>query len=137
MTANNRAKAPNMEAVSQFWAEAAEQIEHDFGAGLFGEQSEVGLFPPVFQYSDNRAEATKMAQEVLKGTRTTFVSALADYDGPDIARPADGDMSIVCDGEGMPVALISDTNVKIEPDPKNPGSKFVVETFDVMFPVQR
>ena len=137
MNANERAKAPDMEAVAEFWAEAVSQMEHEVGAGLFGEQAEVGLFPPAFQYSDNRAEATQMAREVLDGERTTFVSALADYDGPDIARPADGDMSIICNGDGMPVALISDTNVKIEADPKSPGSKFVVETFEVIFPVQK
>lgn len=130
---SERAKAPNMEAVSQFWSQAAEEIDQHTGSALFGEQTEAGLFPPVFQYSDNRAEATRMAQEVLEGKRTTFTTPLADFEGPDIAPPADGDMSIICDGEGMPVALISDVDVQIEKDPKDPATKLVVETFEVLF----
>lgn len=74
-----------------------------------------------------------MAKEVLEGKRTTFTTPLADFEGPGIAAPADGDMSIICDGEGLPVALITDTDVQIEKDPKDPATKLVVETFEVLF----
>lgn len=119
-----------------FWAEAADQIEAHSDSALFGEQTEVGLTPPAFQFSDNREEATRMAQEVLSGARTSFTTPLKDFTDQGLALPADGDMSIICDGNGQPIALISDTDVKTEWPKSNPHAKVVVETFEVIFPTR-
>ena len=128
-----QATAPDLQAVNEFWAEAADQIEAHSDSAIFGEQTEAGLFPPAFQFSDNRAEATRIAQEVVNGTRTSFSTPLHDFTDQGLALPALGDMSIVCDGNGKPVALISDTDVQTEVKGTNPGHKVVVETFTVLF----
>lgn len=134
MTNNSKTREPDMADVAQFWSEAAEEIDDHWGSALFGEQTEVGLFPPVFQFSDNRKDATRMAEEVLEGKRNTMVTPLADFAKAGVGRPALGDMSIVCDGNGKPVALISDTHIAITDAQTGPHAKNVVETFDVIFP---
>lgn len=133
MHSTNQAISPDLQAVNEFWAEASDQIEAHSDSALFGEQTEVGLFPPAFQFSDDRAEATRMAEEVLKGTRASFSTPLHDFTDQGLALPALGDMSIVCDGDGKPVALISDTDVQTEVKGSNPNHKVVVETFTVLF----
>lgn len=133
MNKSHEASPPNLQAVNEFWAQAADQIEAHSDSALFGEQTEAGLMPPAFQFSDNFAEAQKMAQEVLAGTRTTFSTPLRDFTDQGLAIPAEGDMSIVCDGNGMPVALISDTKVQTEWPDADPSDKVVVETFEVIF----
>lgn len=123
----------NLAAVSQFWSEAFDLVNWHSDSALFGEQSETGLFPPPFQYSENRAEATQIAQDVLHGKRTQWTTPRNDF-GHGVGLPADGDLSIICDGEGMPVALISDTAVQTKPSSQNPSEEVVVETFEVLFP---
>ena len=127
------ARPINLAAVSAFWGEAFDLVNWHSDSALFGEQSETGLFPPPFQYSDNRAEATQVAQEVLAGRRTQWMTPRQDF-GEGTGLPSDGDLSIICDGEGMPVALIADTSVRIESSKQNPSQKVVVETFEVLFP---
>ena len=133
MHESKEAMAPNMRAVGEFWAQAADEIETHSDSALFGEQTEAGLMPPAFQFSDDREEATRMAREVLEGTRTKMSTPLKDFTDQGLALPADGDMAIVCDGEGMPVALISDTSVKTEWPEGDPEAKEVVEKFMVLF----
>lgn len=125
--------APNLPEVNEFWAEAVEQIEVHSDSALFGEQTETGLFPPTFQFSDNRQEATRVAHEVLTGKKTSFSTPLADFEDAGVALPADGDMSIICDGDGHPVALISDTHVTTQWIQGHAQRKVVVETFEVIF----
>ncbi len=133
MQNTNESLPPNLAAVNEFWAEAANQIEAHSDSAIFGEQTEAGLFPPAFQFSDNRAEATRMAQEVLNGTRNKLKTPLHDFTDQGLAIPALGDMAIVCDGNGDPVALISDTDVQTEVKGSDPHHKIVVETFMVLF----
>ncbi len=133
MQKTNDALPPNLPAVNEFWGEAADQIEAHSDSALFGEQTEAGLFPPAFQFSDNRAEATRMAQEVLNGTRNKLTTPLHDFTDQGLALPALGDMAIVCDGNGDPVALISDTDVQTEVKGSDPRHKIVVETFMILF----
>ncbi len=135
MTSNAPALPIDLRAVGVFWGEAFDLTNVHSDSALFGEQSESGLFPPPFQYSANRAEATRVAHEVLTGERTEFVTDRADF-GEGAGLPADGDMSIICDGDGRPVALISDTNVSVRPSPHDPRRQVVVETFEVLFPEQ-
>lgn len=127
------ANAPDLRAVNEFWAGAADEIETHSDSALFGEQTEAGLMPPTFQFSSNRVEADRMAAEVLAGTRTTISTPLRDFTDQGLALPADGDMAIVCNGEGQPVALIADTKVVTEWEEDDPKQKVVVETFDVIF----
>lgn len=127
------ATPPNLSAVNEFWAAAADEIETHSDSALFGEQTEAGLMPPAFQFSTNRAEADRMAAEVLEGKLTSVSTPLKDFSDQGVAIPADGDMAIVCNGEGMPVALIADTSVKTEWPEGEPEKKVVVETFDVIF----
>ncbi|WP_099332043.1 hypothetical protein [Actinomyces minihominis] len=124
---------PNIKAVNEFWAGAVDEIEVHSDSALFGEQTQAGLIPPVFQFSDNREDATHMAQSVLSGKTTTLTTPLVDFTREGLALPAPGDMSIICDGDGMPVALVSDTDVKTEWDADNPTDKVVVETFEVIY----
>lgn len=129
----NQALPINLAAVSVFWSEAFDLVNWHSDSALFGEQSETGLFPPPFQYSEDRAEATRVAAEVLHGRRTQWITPRQDF-GEGVGMPADGDLSIICDGEGMPVALITDTAVQTRPSKTDPSQEVVVETFEVLFP---
>ncbi len=87
--------------------------------------------PPAFQYSDNREEATARAQDVLRGKATSISTPEREFTEQGVALPNPGDMSIICDGDGMPVALISDTNIYVDHTAHGP---VVVEDFDVLYP---
>ena len=103
-------------------------------SALFGEQENTGLIPPTFQYSDDRAEASARAQGVLQGTITTITTPERDFTDQGVGLPAVGDMAIICDGDGEPTALISNTAVTTEPLESSPHDRQVVETFEVLYP---
>ncbi len=133
MTKSYEATPPNIQRVNEFWAGAADEIEVHSDSALFGEQTEAGLMPPAFQFSDDKAEATRVAQEVLAGKKTTFTTPLNDFTDQGAPLPAPGDMSIICDGNGEPVALVSDTDVKTEWAEDDPSNNVVIETFEVIY----
>lgn len=115
MTKSARSLPPNLPEVGLFWSAAVEYLGWDSMNAIFGEQSENGLLPPVFQFSDKATDATHAAAEVVSGQRTTMSAPLADYKDSGIAPPAEGDLAIICDGKGMPVALIQDVSIEITP----------------------
>lgn len=131
MSNSERALPLDLEAVNHFWFKCWERIEWHSNSAIFGEQENTGLIPPAFQYSDNRAEADQRAKEVLAGRVNSIDTPERDFTDQGVGLPQVGDMSILCNGEGKPVALLSDTAVNVE---TKGHQKMVVETFEVLYP---
>lgn len=134
MTMNSPALPIDLNAVNSFWFECWEKIAWHSNSALFGEQENTGLIPPAFQYSQNRAEADSIAREVVDGSKRTFETPEHDFTDVGEGLPNVGDMSIICNGEGQPVALLSDVAVTKKQNPHRPGQVIVVETFEVLYP---
>lgn len=125
--------SPNEPEVIEFFNAAMQVVGFEGNdSALFGQQAWDSLLPPAFQFSDNRQEATRVAQQVLTGEKTTFETPEADFVESGSALPAVGDMSIICDGNGNPVALVQDTSV--EKRPGADGKTLVVEHYDCIYP---
>ena len=129
---NSQAALPiDIEALNSFWYECFQRIEVHSDSALFGEQDNTGLIPPAFQYSDGRAVANERAKAVLAGKVDSIDTPERDFTDQGVGIPAIGDMSILCDGEGKPAALLCDTAVEVVP---KHGEPTVVETFEVLYP---
>ena len=107
---------PDMGAVQIFWEEARKVAGLTVANVLIGENP-LGLIPPPvwqFQDPDHQAkQSSRFAQMVAQGIKHATSSAAWEYD-PD-ALPHAGDMSIICDGAGRPVALVVTQEVQIVP----------------------
>lgn len=127
MNINQSVLPIDQNAVALFFSEAWTALGWDGMPSIMGEQTSDGLLPPAFQFSDNREEATHIAHDVANGKKTSFSTPRRDFDDAGVALPAVGDLSIICDGEGKPVALIEDKTVDTSDDT-------VVEHFDCRYP---
>lgn len=128
-----KALPPNENEVIEFFNAAMQVVGFEGNnSALFGQQSWDSLLPPAFQFSDDRTEATQIAQKVLTGEKTEFETPEADFVNSGSSLPEDGDMSIICDGLGNPVALVQDTSVTVVG--RGPKGHIVVEHFDCIYP---
>jgi uncharacterized protein YhfF len=67
----------------------------------------------VFGFGDSAHMATELGLLVKLGIKTATCSALADYEKEETALPQKGELAIVIDGRGEPMAVIEITEVFI------------------------
>lgn len=100
----------NEEIVQVFWEAARQKIGVASMEELFGPRIRTSIRPPAVQLSPSRAESDRQAELARSGELTSLTTPLADIGGEgDIPRV--GDLLIVCDGAGLPRALLGTTNV--------------------------
>lgn len=108
-------REPDPRLVEAFWAEARVR------ARVVGEQSYLGrssagvLCPPAWSFGDSRAMADELCALVLDGTKTATSSARWAYAEEGSPLPEVGELSILCDGDGRPRALLAVTRVRVVP----------------------
>lgn len=118
---------PDQEVVRIFWQVSREHVGWTAIENLIGSRIDSSLLPPAGQFSDDRQEATDIAQSIRDGATTETSIELAAYEGQDIPLPEVGDLMIVCDGAGIPLALIRTTAVDVD-------DTLVVEKFTSLYP---
>lgn len=91
---------PKANLVSAYWAEKS----HDLGLEDFD-------IPDAWAFGGTADQADELLGLVLSGTKTATSSALWSYEAKDESLPLEGELSIVCDGQGRPRALLRLTDV--------------------------
>lgn len=122
---------PNDEVVQSFWEVARRKVGWAGIEVFVGQRVNTALLPPAAHLADLASEATELARQVRDGDLTQSVVALEEYEGNQAELPHPGDLTIICDGEGIPLALVQTTGVNIEQDSEG---QVVVEEFRSLYP---
>lgn len=93
---------PDADLVSAYWAEKS----HDLGLEDFDT-------PDAWAFGVTADQADELLGLVLSGTKTATSSALWSYEAENEPLPIVGELSIVCDGQGRPRALLRLTDVMV------------------------
>lgn len=130
MNVSDRAAAspPNAEAVRIFWQVASSKVGWKSLEAILGQRVDSSIQPPSAALAETKRAATALAEGVRDGRENQSRLPLADYLEQDVELPQPGDLLIVCDGEGVPVALVRTTDVMLTED----GT--VVEVFTTIYP---
>ena len=98
----SRLVPPDENLVSAYWAETARDLDlRDDG------------IPDAWALGGTADQADELLGLVLSGIKTATASALWSYEDDDEPLPEAGELSIVCDGQGRPRALIRLTDVTV------------------------
>lgn len=98
-----RAGKIDQTAVDRFWqqyksaASAAEDL----------------AYVEAFQFGDDCELADQLLDLVVHGPKRATAGSLAEYEADGARLPSEGDLWVVCDGEGTPRAVIQTTEVRI------------------------
>lgn len=131
MTQPLLALEPNEDIVRSFWESARRHVGWTGIEMIVGQRVNTALLPPAVHLADLASEASDLAEQVRTGELTESLLPLAEYEANSMDIPAAGDLLIVCDGQGVPVALVQTTEVKVQEDSRG---KIVVESFRCLYP---
>jgi uncharacterized protein YhfF len=104
---------PDHPEVRAFWDVARVHAKLNAASSYFGPTPLESVPPPAWSYGDSPAEADEFVAAALADEGGATTAPLADYDG---MLPEEGVMSILCDGQGRPRALIEVTAVEVTSD---------------------
>ena len=93
---------PDANLVSAYWAEKSHLL------GLNNSDT-----PEAWSFGGTADQADELLGLVLSGIKTATSSALWSYEAEDEPLPTVGELSIVCDGQGRPRALLRLTDVTV------------------------
>lgn len=116
---------PEEYVLNVFWDASRQQLGSARWENLAGPRVNSSLRPPAVQLDDDRQRATILATAVKNGELTRLGTPLAHIPAGDLPQP--GDLLIVCDGDGMPLALVNTVSVEKDGDE-------LVEQFVCLFP---
>lgn len=120
--------APDEEIVRVFWQIAREKVGWGSLEALLGQRDISSVPPPAAALAETADEATRVAQAIRDGEITELRVPADEYADPS-DYPKRGDLLIVCDGRGIPLALTWTSSVTEE-------DGFVVESFITQYPPQ-
>ncbi len=98
-----------------FWTDAKIRAGLNPASAYGGPIVDDTLPPPAWSFGADPAQADRLLELVLEGTKTATSSALWDYEAADDPLPEPGDLSIVLDSGGHPRALLRTTRVRVVP----------------------
>ena len=101
--------------VQAFWEVAKFHAKLNAAPSYFGPTPLEAVPPPAWSFGATPEVADELAALVREGVKTATASALWDYEVEGESLPEVGELSIVLDGQGDPVALISTTLVEVVP----------------------
>ncbi|WP_107774331.1 ASCH domain-containing protein [Nocardioides sediminis] len=104
---------PDHPEVRAFWDVARMHAKLNAAPSYFGPTPLESVPPPAWSYGDTPAEADDFVATALTDEGGATSAPLGDYDG---MLPEEGVLSILCDGEGRPRALIETTTVEVSGD---------------------
>ena len=111
------------EELRTFWDLARFHAKLNAAPSYFGPTTLESVPPPAWAYGETAEESDAFVAQVLADDRGETTAAAADY-GDDL--PESGVLSILCDGSGLPRALVEVTEVRVADDQ-------VVEAFKVVY----
>ena len=111
------------EELRVFWELARYHAKLNAAPTYFGPTTLESVPPPAWAYGDAAGESDAFVAQVLTDERGETTAAEADYAGE---LPEVGVLSILCDGSGVPRALVEVTDVSVTGDD-------VVEAFRVVY----
>lgn len=111
------------EELRVFWDLARFHAKLNAAPTYFGPTTLESVPPPAWAWGDTREESDAFVASVLADEEGRTTAVPADYDGE---LPEVGVLSILCDGAGVPRALVEVTDVTV-------GADEVVESFKVVY----
>lgn len=111
------------EELRVFWELARFHAKLNAAPTYFGPTTLESVPPPAWAYGDSPEESDAFLAQVLADEQGVTTAAAADY-GDEL--PEVGVLSILCDGSGVPRALVEITEVAVTGDD-------VVEAFRVVY----
>jgi uncharacterized protein YhfF len=111
------------EELRVFWELARYHAKLNAAPTYFGPTTLESVPPPAWAYGDAAGESDAFVAQVLADDEGRTSAPTDDYGGD---LPETGVLSILCDGSGVPRALVEVTDVVVSDDQ-------VVETFKVVY----
>ncbi len=111
------------EELRVFWDLARFHAKLNAAPTYFGPTTLESVPPPAWAYGESAEESDAYVESVLADEQGSTTAAVADYAG-DLPQP--GVLSILCDGSGVPRALLEVSAVRATGDD-------VVESFEVVY----
>ncbi len=111
------------EELRVFWELARFHAKLNAAPSYFGPTTLESVPPPAWAYGDSAQESDAFVEQVLADERGETTADAADYLGD---LPQVGVLSILCDGSGVPRALVEVSDVRTVGDE-------VVEAFRVVY----
>lgn len=111
------------EELRVFWELARFHAKLNAAPSYFGPTTLEAVPPPAWAYGDSAQESDAFVEQVLADERGETTADAADYLGD---LPQVGVLSILCDGSGVPRALVEVSEVRTVGDE-------VVEAFRVVY----
>jgi uncharacterized protein YhfF len=111
------------EELRVFWELARFHAKLNAAPSYFGPTTLESVPPPAWAYGDSAQESDAFVEQVLADERGETTADAADYLGD---LPQVGVLSILCDGSGVPRALVEVSEVRTSGDE-------VVEAFRVVY----
>lgn len=111
------------EELRVFWELARFHAKLNAAPSYFGPTTLESVPPPAWAYGDSAQESDAFVEQVLADERGETTADAADYLGD---LPQVGVLSILCDGSGVPRALVEVSDVRTTGDQ-------VVEAFRVVY----
>ncbi len=125
-------QAPTEEIVQNFWGFSRDHVGWATLEGIFGQQQASTMTPPWMHLSGNVEDATALARKLIAEKTLEVVEPEENYPD-DGALPQRGDLAIVVDGAGRPVALAATLAVTVSDAPESTG-RLVTETLRCLYP---
>lgn len=111
------------EELRVFWDLARYHAKLNAAPTYFGPTALESVPPPAWAYGDSAEESDSFVARALADGQGSTTAPGEDYGGD---HPATGTLSILCDGAGVPRALVEVTDVTVSGDQ-------VVERFKVVY----
>lgn len=111
------------EELRVFWELARFHAKLNAAPTYFGPTTLESVPPPAWAFGDSAGESDEFVAQVLADDRGSTTATRAEW-GDEL--PQAGVLSILCDGSGVPRALVEVTDVVVEGDD-------VVESFKVVY----
>lgn len=96
---------PDEEILGIFWEAARQKLASASWEDLFGPRLRSSLRPPAMQLADDAEEASDLARQIRDAGAMIVRSPAADF-SEDSPAPEAGDLTIICDGGGVPLVLV-------------------------------
>ena len=104
---------PDRKSLEAFWVRARNLCHIAPLEAVLGQDDVSSLCPPAFSFGDTPELADRLAKLVLDGEKTATSGWRASYEAEGIDLPERGDLAIMCDGRGEPLALLRNSEVRV------------------------
>ncbi len=118
--------------VRAFWEVARERARLVSDISIYFGATPLGTVPPpTWSFGDTPAESDEFAHRVVREGSFRDCTPVSLFEQTDAPRPEKGNLSILCDGQGLPVALLVTSDVVEE---HMDGTSMLCEAMTVLHP---